>query len=173
MNKSSFDHSTLLQMYLWLCRRGKLPLRPILPFVLSLRLNNYHFPREPCRSLPPSIDPVSYTHLDVYKRQLFHLGSLLFYSLLLVGEEKEAHQSSTQSHPVSYTHLDVYKRQPKHIFRKSILKRGRANRHKFLLLYFRKTHFLGRVTKHLRKLTQGHRRYTVANCCLLYTSRCV
>ena len=53
--------------------------------------------------------PVSYTHLDVYKRQRKHHAEFylyfaqLPYQLLAVlpGAEK----------PVSYTHLDVYKRQ--------------------------------------------------------------
>ena len=43
-----------------------------------------------------SFDPVSYTHLDVYKRQMpIHLSV----------------QMNTMNYPVSYTHLDVYKRQ--------------------------------------------------------------
>ena len=44
--------------------------------------------------------PVSYTHLDVYKRQ--HLG--------LSG--KHIRRAKRAAQPVSYTHLDVYKRQP-------------------------------------------------------------
>ena len=54
-------------------------------------------------STRPSV-PVSYTHLDVYKRQansLLHVGSGVKVAL-------------TTAHPVSYTHLDVYKRQPPH-----------------------------------------------------------
>ena len=43
------------------------------------------------------VDPVSYTHLDVYKRQIFvhseHFGYIIVFK------------------SVSYTHLDVYKRQ--------------------------------------------------------------
>ena len=62
----------------------------------------------------PRVGPVSYTHLDVYKRQ--------------AGEQVEAGQTKTvedgsvyydiwtsfsieSAGPVSYTHLDVYKRQ--------------------------------------------------------------
>ena len=45
-----------------------------------------------------SLDAVSYTHLDVYKRQLIHCG------LGMVSRQGFL--------PVSYTHLDVYKRQP-------------------------------------------------------------
>ena len=47
--------------------------------------------------------PVSYTHLDVYKRQ--ECGS--FRSCANAGKRKAA----TSIIPVSYTHLDVYKRQ--------------------------------------------------------------
>ena len=45
----------------------------------------------------PAIQPVSYTHLDVYKRQFMLIADI-----------------DTPRHgiiPVSYTHLDVYKRQ--------------------------------------------------------------
>ena len=48
---------------------------------------------------------VSYTHLDVYKRQIFALVQLQpaqFFILM-----KQAHNTEA----VSYTHLDVYKRQ--------------------------------------------------------------
>ena len=47
-------------------------------------------------------DPVSYTHLDVYKRQ--GRGRAV--------HECQEHPAGAQDHPpVSYTHLDVYKRQ--------------------------------------------------------------
>ena len=49
-----------------------------------------------------AVAPVSYTHLDVYKRQVVYFwrsGSGL-------GCSAEGHHD-----PVSYTHLDVYKRQ--------------------------------------------------------------
>ena len=84
--------------------------------------------------------PVSYTHLDVYKRQVsagitsfnFNLGIQLsvFDKVdigvnadlrgLALGSKKTGYYSSTAGynkvdslnlHPVSYTHLDVYKRQ--------------------------------------------------------------
>ena len=51
---------------------------------------------------------VSYTHLDVYKRQGFVfpvVAFTLFAVGLLYGLHSNAHKS------VSYTHLDVYKRQ--------------------------------------------------------------
>ena len=63
----------------------------------------------------PGFDPVSYTHLDVYKRQVQDTELMMAGSVLTVL-------------PVSYTHLDVYKRQllrkapsnhvqyPKHLF---------------------------------------------------------
>ena len=69
--------------------------------------------------------PVSYTHLDVYKRQAYECG--LYHELgkcaVLMYIDNNAHRLldeeffCIQSHPrtgaatVSYTHLDVYKRQ--------------------------------------------------------------
>ena len=68
------------------------------------------------------ITPVSYTHLDVYKRQALHRLSKL--SLEIILKQKSSmrflffFQSDTVDVPtpnsaatVSYTHLDVYKRQ--------------------------------------------------------------
>ena len=61
------------------------------------------------------ISPVSYTHLDVYKRQDHAVASLLHPSVELIpvtGEtEHEAVVPIGGLGPVSYTHLDVYKRQ--------------------------------------------------------------
>ena len=55
--------------------------------------------------------PVSYTHLDVYKRQveaqLKRLSRDRTRPLLLRGDREQVLHD-----PVSYTHLDVYKRQP-------------------------------------------------------------
>ena len=45
--------------------------------------------------------PVSYTHLDVYKRQLFWF----------IGFSLTSAANVRTLAPVSYTHLDVYKRQ--------------------------------------------------------------
>ena len=62
--------------------------------------------------------PVSYTHLDVYKRQV----QSLFPGLKqLLGGKRHENCRAAGSHaalnlnqvPVSYTHLDVYKRQQK------------------------------------------------------------
>ena len=71
--------------------------------------------------------PVSYTHLDVYKRQTLHLrgasgnnlknvdldiASGLFTCITGVsGSGKSTLINDTLYTPVSYTHLDVYKRQ--------------------------------------------------------------
>ena len=55
--------------------------------------------------------PVSYTHLDVYKRQMDQQTALERQQALY--REKNAHlrQYLEPVEPVSYTHLDVYKRQ--------------------------------------------------------------
>ena len=67
-----------------------------------------------------STKPVSYTHLDVYKRQGYQ--NCLDYTKM--NEEMQAHKEEILKgyeelstsirdcfNPVSYTHLDVYKRQ--------------------------------------------------------------
>ena len=63
--------------------------------------------------------PVSYTHLDVYKRQLLSPTNGVvqgFAELVDVDREAILHCLGDGHHmagpvPVSYTHLDVYKRQ--------------------------------------------------------------
>ena len=68
-------------------------------------------------------DPVSYTHLDVYKRQTDY-GSkslkedeyLKIHAGRLNGAEMENLLKELSPGPVSYTHLDVYKRQLYHRF---------------------------------------------------------
>ena len=66
----------------------------------------------------PSYIPVSYTHLDVYKRQeeprveSFHYEGGLVSFITFLNENKEAINPTVIT--VSYTHLDVYKRQPLH-----------------------------------------------------------
>ena len=66
----------------------------------------------------PNLMPVSYTHLDVYKRQIFKRSQRGI--IQWVGPEVEfiieyvvTHIGviMTSIYPVSYTHLDVYKRQ--------------------------------------------------------------
>ena len=54
------------------------------------------------------ISPVSYTHLDVYKRQPFLPVSDPFLTLTSLVRLVAKRKSPS---PVSYTHLDVYKRQ--------------------------------------------------------------
>ena len=71
--------------------------------------------------------PVSYTHLDVYKRQEYIIERMLRKGLLLPIDTvfgktpnylhnespyiREQLDKLSWSGPVSYTHLDVYKRQ--------------------------------------------------------------
>ena len=69
--------------------------------------------------LRSSITPVSYTHLDVYKRQLKRyeipaskLVLELGYSVDYEDEKEDFEPDEADTvEPVSYTHLDVYKRQ--------------------------------------------------------------
>ena len=59
------------------------------------------------------IDTVSYTHLDVYKRQAVDLA-VLRYIDIKIGQKLPAVPTfylMDGVSPVSYTHLDVYKRQ--------------------------------------------------------------
>ena len=56
----------------------------------------------------PITTPVSYTHLDVYKRQQFTRGYGLAFGY---AERKAMGMALVDRAPVSYTHLDVYKRQ--------------------------------------------------------------
>ena len=72
---------------------------------------------------PFSVGPVSYTHLDVYKRQeitkaKIAIDDLLNNTVKLYTNEPESELSleeemeqTEQDMSVSYTHLDVYKRQ--------------------------------------------------------------
>ena len=62
-------------------------------------------------------EPVSYTHLDVYKRQdqgvqTIYGGNAGLDKLLRIASGCRVHRQAVDIHtPVSYTHLDVYKRQ--------------------------------------------------------------
>ena len=61
--------------------------------------------------------PVSYTHLDVYKRQTqLDVRNIVCdeESKNVLLEQLYAEMSDRESQPVSYTHLDVYKRQALH-----------------------------------------------------------
>ena len=53
--------------------------------------------------------PVSYTHLDVYKRQVFTSFIILLYTFFILLDYEAIARGWIK--PVSYTHLDVYKRQ--------------------------------------------------------------
>ena len=55
--------------------------------------------------------PVSYTHLDVYKRQAYGIATVNIKGGTLIAEAKSLITEGTTYTPVSYTHLDVYKRQ--------------------------------------------------------------
>ena len=63
---------------------------------------------------------VSYTHLDVYKRQIGGSETLpppltreeeLAYMRKMAADDPTARATLIERNPVSYTHLDVYKRQ--------------------------------------------------------------
>ena len=55
------------------------------------------------------LDAVSYTHLDVYKRQVQYCGKR---GLLIMNADMDyVYYNAELYGPVSYTHLDVYKRQ--------------------------------------------------------------
>ena len=55
-----------------------------------------------------SCTPVSYTHLDVYKRQIFEGRIQLFVHDV---DDVKSITTNLRKIAVSYTHLDVYKRQ--------------------------------------------------------------
>ena len=55
--------------------------------------------------------PVSYTHLDVYKRQIFNSLRKLDVLQELVDDRDVTEIMVNGPNAVSYTHLDVYKRQ--------------------------------------------------------------
>ena len=53
-------------------------------------------------------EPVSYTHLDVYKRQVYNRDCMIHE---IVCETGSGAPYEVTKKAVSYTHLDVYKRQ--------------------------------------------------------------
>ena len=55
--------------------------------------------------------PVSYTHLDVYKRQVVASCQSLIFPMNISVLDRCLKYVSVGSQSVSYTHLDVYKRQ--------------------------------------------------------------
>ena len=60
-----------------------------------------------------TLKPVSYTHLDVYKRQGIRRMRFIdeIHTLVGAGAAEGAIDAASILKPVSYTHLDVYKRQ--------------------------------------------------------------
>ena len=66
----------------------------------------------PESSVTRKFGPVSYTHLDVYKRQGEYETAAEDIYLDVIHREKAPYWVKADGHePVSYTHLDVYKRQ--------------------------------------------------------------
>ena len=55
--------------------------------------------------------PVSYTHLDVYKRQVPRTFHTSLGTDVTVSDNEYGYRIDQDAEPVSYTHLDVYKRQ--------------------------------------------------------------
>ena len=72
------------------------------------------------KNIIPSCKPVSYTHLDVYKRQVLLTHNAArsavdringFTDTIKKNKNYKILASADTQGPVSYTHLDVYKRQ--------------------------------------------------------------
>ena len=61
--------------------------------------------------LATSLIPVSYTHLDVYKRQTMIRARQIALNLNLNMKIGDVEYQGDGNKSVSYTHLDVYKRQ--------------------------------------------------------------
>ena len=71
---------------------------------------DYQSPLATTRYTQP--EPVSYTHLDVYKRQVQHHHLFRFNHVFHRIETVKVRQQEARGvTAVSYTHLDVYKRQ--------------------------------------------------------------
>ena len=68
-------------------------------------------PEEEVMKLWAGLGSVSYTHLDVYKRQLLSMEH--FKGIWRIGSGDISYEAAEHHAPtsVSYTHLDVYKRQ--------------------------------------------------------------
>ena len=70
------------------------------------------------QKIPDILDAVSYTHLDVYKRQAVEFKDGESEATLSVAcpglQALKSYQFSIHLDAVSYTHLDVYKRQLLH-----------------------------------------------------------
>ena len=59
--------------------------------------------------IEPRVVTVSYTHLDVYKRQL--QKDAKGWQVMIPAKYDNGHEQHFAQVAVSYTHLDVYKRQ--------------------------------------------------------------
>ena len=132
-------------------------------------------PRAPFRSLFSPYTPVSYTHLDVYKRQGqkvyptgFRLGITENWRSRWFAEKDYAKTLGNDLEirkSVSYTHLDVYKRQGRPCARGHVDGRG---------VYSRQCGTMRCKGCNWRAVGIGFDR---GGCheqpCLLYTSRCV
>ena len=134
----------------------------------------------------PGPGPVSYTHLDVYKRQHVHLARDIAGGAAdgldeRAGRAEEAFLVGVEDaderdlRPVSYTHLDVYKRQPRALggghggaLERRHRRQGRGHRHPLLghPVLLRARRAAGPAPSGLRDPAQP-------GACLLYTSRCV
>ena len=107
------------------------------------------------------ITAVSYTHLDVYKRQPALLVLAVFYGIYFAKVLAQKHRG-IRTRPVSYTHLDVYKRQG--IYQKAHLHRLRRQGIGINLKAAPVRQVQGQGADGIGDLVPH---------CLLYTSRCV
>ncbi len=110
--------------------------------------------RRTASSARPSSGPVSYTHLDVYKRQALHLALGLFGEAVQVGGEL-SDLAVDRRRPVSYTHLDVYKRQLQQMLRRAL---------PLTVLQYRRDRLLVQRVRHLlrERLDEGATAETLA-----------
>ena len=115
--------------------------------------------------------PVSYTHLDVYKRQIvtfamtqLAVSATQIRTLLLNGRSPRylLPEAVIAYIPVSYTHLDVYKRQP--LFMAIWFAPALVFFNRMAPVDALKASFNACLKNFLSLLVYG---------CLLYTSRCV
>ena len=79
------------------------PMLIVLEMCIRDSSNKYHASKFAKRNSILRIIPVSYTHLDVYKRQI--------YTRIPANRKKSFFKDIKDRYAVSYTHLDVYKRQ--------------------------------------------------------------
>ena len=98
-----------------MCIRDRFPPAPVaqrgifpLPDIAALQVSL-------CQAVPDEVEchsPVSYTHLDVYKRQNLHRSQRSQQAEQhFIQEQEKGAEAAGRMVSVSYTHLDVYKRQ--------------------------------------------------------------